>query len=138
MRLALIVLMLFLPLIAVQGQELGGHTNMTYDPQHGTQIEYLSDNGRSYLWYPGNRSVLPGYWKRNADQLCFQYGANTYNPATGHSGGGWECMPLALYVQAIAQRARGDLFGLAERDRAPFRLDRRKTTLEKLAGRLGN
>ncbi|WP_316356105.1 hypothetical protein [Devosia sp.] len=138
MRLLLIVLSLVLAITPTMAQNLAGHTVMIYDPQHGTQVEYLSQRGRTFLWYPGNDVVLDGRWKRDGDDLCFQYGENTYNPATGQQGGGWECMPFALYAQAIGERAPGDVFGLAERNRVPFRLDRRRTTLEKLLGRVTN
>ena len=43
-----------------------GRTNMTSDPGHGTQVEYLQSGGGAFLWYPGNKIVLPGHWKMDA------------------------------------------------------------------------
>jgi hypothetical protein len=121
---------------AAFAQEIGNYTHMSHDPAHGTQVEYLAANGKSYLWYPGNRSILPGRWKREGDNMCFAYGANTYNPATGQSGGGFECMPFPLYWGGIEQRMPGDILGLANRTAVPFHLEKRRTTLEKLLARV--
>jgi hypothetical protein len=115
---------------------LGGFTNMTTDSAHGTQIEYLAQNGKAYLWYPGNSVILPGRWKTEGAKVCFAYGENTYNPATGASGGGWECMSAQLYWWAIFERMPGDVLGLTGRQQAPFRLDRGHTTLEKILARV--
>ena len=38
-------------------------TTLTFDPGHGAQVEYVAANGTNFLWYPGNRVVLPGHWK---------------------------------------------------------------------------
>jgi hypothetical protein len=133
-----LVIALFLTLFAhaAFAQEVGNYTNMSKDPFHGTQVEYLSDDGRTYLWYPGNRSILQGRWKREGDGMCFAYGANTYNPATGQSGGGWECMPFRLFWGSIEQRMPGDILGLASRTEVPFVLEKRRTTLDKLLARV--
>ena len=63
------------------------------------QVTYARPDGAIFLWYPGNAVVLQGRWEirenvtdymragellrslKSAD-VCFQYGANTYNPAT--------------------------------------------------------
>lgn len=37
-------------------------TALHYDSGHGTQVEYMSADGHAFLWYPGNRSVVPGEW----------------------------------------------------------------------------
>jgi hypothetical protein len=113
----------------------GNQTTLTYDPGHGTQIEYVAANGTSYLWYPGNRVVLPGHWKRQGKDICWAYGANTYNPVTGQHGGGFECEPLGLYASSIVETAKGDVFGLAHRTRVPFQLTRTATTIATLLKR---
>jgi len=120
---------------ATAAEQLGGCTNMHVDRSRGSQVEYLTRSGKSYLWYPGNKVILEGRWKRQGDQMCFAYGANTYNPATGHRGGGSECTPYRLYWGGIFQRMNGDLFGLEGRREVPFVLSRKRTTLEALLKR---
>ena len=82
---------------------LSNSTVVSRDPnqfiqQHGTQVEYHASNGTSYLWYPGNSRVVVGNWQVQAGgifgaNLCYRYGANTYNPITNESGGSWNCSP---------------------------------------------
>lgn len=135
MRAIVISMLLLLSVPAAIAQQLGGFTNLTYESQHGTQIEYLADGGKAFLWYPGNRSVLEGRWKREGARMCFAYGGNTFNPVTGHQGGGWECMPYELYRGAISERAAGDIFALQDRRAVPFRLDAKRASLESLMAR---
>lgn len=91
--------------------------------QHGTQVEYHSTDGRSYLWYPGNRSVVQGQWRVESvpggTRLCYLYGPNTYNPVLGTRGGNWECRRggEAMLSQDVALKS--DPFGL-ESGRIPF------------------
>lgn len=110
-------------------------TVMSYGRSHGTQVEYLGSNGMSYLWYPGNRVVLPAPWKYQKNQICYLYGTNTYNPVTKQPGGSWECQPIATSKQTTVETAKGDVFGLAQRKTVPFVLPRARTTLSTLAGR---
>lgn len=112
--------------------KLANQTVVTFDPGHGTQIEYYDADGSTFLWYPGNRVILPGQWKLKGKDICYRYGANTHNPVTGQSGGGWECMPSALHQSAIVETANGDVFGLAGRQKVPFRLSRKQTSIEAL------
>jgi hypothetical protein len=112
--------------------DIGGYTNMTFDSGHGTQVEYVAAGGISFLWYPGNRVVLDGRWKRQGSDICFLYGANTYNPVTGVRGGAWECMPFRLYWGGITERMKGDIFALRGRGAVPFVLSKDRTTLERL------
>jgi len=136
MRRFLFAVLLFFVSSAVSAQQLGGYTQMMRDSQHGTQIEYLSEGGKAFLWYPGNASILEGRWKRQGADICFAYGENTYNPATGHVGGGWECMPFDLYWRVVEERMPGDIFSLQGRGAVPFKLERRRTTLAKLLARV--
>src|ERR1051325_4937627 len=60
-------------------------TRVTFMPEHGTQVTYMGRDGAVFLWYPGNRVLVPGRWtieacpnQPGAARLCFQYGANTY------------------------------------------------------------
>lgn len=137
---------------------LADRTFLTYSPQHGPQIEYISRGGTTYLWYPGNDVVLRGsatvLWESASAEiddpqegryrgqiklsyLCFRYAANTYNPATNHRGGGYECSPYATQRVAVKESGKGDIFGLASRSEAPFPLGRDATTLSALQKRLG-
>jgi len=112
-------------------------TNLTWDSGHGTQVEYLSAGGEAYLWYPGNKVILPGQWKAQGANLCFKYGPNTYNPVTHVYGDKWECEPKQLYTAHLFEQAKGDVFKLAGRTAAPFSLPRNIVTLEMLGQRIG-
>jgi hypothetical protein len=112
-------------------QKLAGYTAMTYDPGHGTQVEYLAPDGGAYLWYPLNSGIVVGAWKTEGNDVCFRYGRNTYNPVTRKAGGNWDCTPLALHSKHVVERARGDVFGLAS-GKLPFQLQRERTTIAKL------
>lgn len=135
MRAILLVLLLLVPLPVAMAEQVSGYTQMIYEGQHGTQIEYLAEGGEAFLWYPGNRVVLKGRWALEDRDICFAYGQNTFNPVTGHQGGGWECMPFELYGSAVAERMRGDVFALENRRAVPFSLDPQRTTLEQLLSR---
>lgn len=117
---------------------LGGRTNVTFSPSHGTQVEYLSRNGGAFLWYPGNATVVRGRWKLSpspygaGSDICFAYQVNSYNPAMGESGGHWECEPTRIYERNMVDSAGGDLFGLGTRDEVPFQLRPERTTLQAL------
>jgi hypothetical protein len=118
-------------------------TNLSYSPGHGTQVEYVAANGTNFLWYPGNAVVLPGRWKLRgtagvkATQICFVYGAHTYNPVTGVVGAQWECEATASYISLQVERANGDIFGLTHRTSVPFVLSRQRTSLADLSQHIG-
>ncbi|MGC4024338.1 MAG: hypothetical protein QM744_03815 [Mesorhizobium sp.] len=86
---------------------------------HGTQIEYLSPDGSTYLWYPGNAAVLPGRWKLQkqyyGSEICFLYGSYTYNPVTRQTGGNWECDIAAYYLLDRDEIVDGDPLKLSKR-----------------------
>lgn len=88
-------------------------TLLFYDPSHGNQIEYFAPDGKCYLWYPGNKRALPGHWRMEGDNICFLFGANTYNPVTGEIGGNWEKRPFKHFAETVAHTANGDVHGLA-------------------------
>lgn len=131
------VVWLLLGSLGSHAASIGGYTNLSYSPVHGTQIEYVANGGSNYLWYPGNAVILPGHWKAKGKDICFKYGANTYNPATGSAGAKWECMPLDLHKFSVKERAVGDPFGLAKRTAVPFVLSKFKSSLSAVAKRLG-
>jgi hypothetical protein len=125
-----------------------GKTRVTFMPGHGTQISYMRPDGAIFLWYPGNAVVLPGRWRIEARWaggtppakealLCFQYRPNTYNPVTQVLGGRQECVPARAMSRFIVDRADGDIFGLAGRSSAPFRLAREPTTIAAVKAQIG-
>lgn len=128
---------LLTPVLAF-AQELGGYTYMWRGPGHGTQVEYMSADGETFLWYPGNSVILPGHWKREGSDICFSYGPNTYNPVTGTKGGAWECETYRGFVGNIAERMEGDILGLAGRSKVPFKLSPDNTTLERLLAKVSS
>lgn len=121
---------------AAAAEPIGDYTNMSYDSGHGTQIEYLSKDGRAFLWYPGNTVILSGRWKQSGKNMCFAYSEASYNPVTGAKGGAFECMPYTLWWGSVEQRMKGDVLGLKGRAVAPFRLPKPRTTLEKVLARV--
>lgn len=120
---------------ALAGSQYSDVTFMHFGPGHGTQVEYLGPDGMSYLWYPGNRVVVPAPWKIRSSQMCFRYPSRSYNPVTGERGGRWECNPLSVYARTIVEQTRSDIFGLAKRKTVPFVLSPQRTTLSNLARR---
>jgi hypothetical protein len=121
---------------------LVNQTMVTYDPGHGTQVEFIAKNGRTYLLYPGNKIILQGEWKLNRTKkpkvfdLCFRYPENSYNPVTGDKGGSWSCQPAGFYLAVVVDHAKGDVLGLSKQQAVPFVLSKRKTTLANLLGKL--
>lgn len=122
-------------------QLFSDRTSMSYDPCHQEQIEYNAPDGRSYLWYGNNKTILRGLWEivtNNNDprisirtksnsgtpmaQYCQKYEPGSYNPSTRQSSGRWECLPLFLIAQNTVAGAAGDVFGLAEASEVPGRL----------------
>jgi len=129
-------------------------TRMSHDSSHGTQVSYVTSDGKTFLWYPGNRVVLSGRWQacesrfghlsqKGSEQVvitygvvCFKYGANTRNPVTGVRGAKWQCAPAGALEQTQVEERSGDIFGLSKRTQVPFVLPKKRTTLNALAARL--
>ncbi|MGV3650466.1 MAG: hypothetical protein ACO1OK_03515 [Devosia sp.] len=113
-------------------------TVMSYDRGHGTQVEFIAGNGKTYLLYPGNRAIVRGEWKLdrtstpNVFNMCFRYPTNSYNPVTGTRGGRWECQVAGFYFASLAEIVPGDVLGLARQQNVPFVLSRNKTSLARL------
>ena len=113
-------------------------TAMTYDRGHGTQVEFVAGNGKTYLLYPGNTVIVRGKWKLTRTSnpkvfdMCFRYPDNSHNPVTGQSGGGWECRPAGFYLRDLVEVRDGDVLGLARSKEVPFVLARKKTRLDAL------
>lgn len=45
---------------------LANKTSVSNSRQHGPQASYASPDGRVFLWYPGNDTILEGEWKIRA------------------------------------------------------------------------
>ena len=69
-------------------------------------------------------------------KVCFKYGPNTYNPATGAKGDTWECGPASRGDARLVEQRPGDSFGLAKKVAVPFTLPRDKTTIDQLLARM--
>jgi hypothetical protein len=94
--------------------EFSGKTVLGYETSHGNQIEFLDVDGRCFLWYPGNRMILPGLWKTHGKNIAFRYGRETYNPVTGgQRGGQWDTRPLEVWASTIIDVHPGDPCRLA-------------------------
>lgn len=119
-----------------------GVTFVHYDRGHGTQVEYMAKNGKTYLLYPGNKVVVRGTWKLDRTDkpkvfnLCFKYPGNSYNPMTKQAGGGWECQPAGFALTDVVDSAEGDVLGLAKSEKVPFVLSKRKARLSDLLRKL--
>ncbi|MDO5632925.1 MAG: hypothetical protein Q4G22_13970 [Paracoccus sp. (in: a-proteobacteria)] len=110
---------------------LSDTTVRSYSGPHGTQIEYLAADGRSHLLYPGNARIVPGEWQIRGSgeinaEMCFRYGPNTYNPATGSHGSNWECGFLTDYLMYRDEIIDGDVLRLAGRTVVPAPLPKRQ------------
>jgi len=127
---------------------LSNKTTMSYDKQHGTQISFYRGDGVEFLWYPGNSQVLRGQWSvieeevgfspdgiekfvADAGKICFEFGKNTYNPATKRIGEK-ECENAGIHEAYVSERQEGDVFGLANVTDVPFVLSRERTSLAAL------
>jgi hypothetical protein len=119
---------------------LSGSTVRTYNNLHGSQIETLLQDGRTFLWYPGNNSLVPGQWTTRSagtrTQMCFRYGANSYNPVTNTAGGNWECGPARLYLLGAEEVVSGDPLLLSTRG-LPFVLERENLSISQAMQRIG-
>jgi hypothetical protein len=125
-------------------------TRLNLTTSHGPQVTYTSADGKTYLWYPGNQVILSGEWKvelREARRqttgdmvqlpvICFKYGANTYNPATGSRGAVWECVLAEDSLGRSKESEAGDPFGLSKRAQPPFVLTRDLTTFREIKARM--
>ena len=98
---------------------------------HGWLAEYSAADGRTWLWYPGNKAVVEGRWKIEARparlkgkaisvvEICFTY-PGAYNAVEGKPGDRWDCWPAFEEVsdpEGLERRGRevraGDVFNLS-------------------------
>ncbi|EEA96486.1 hypothetical protein [Pseudovibrio sp. JE062] len=103
-----------------------GRTYLSFNRLHGFQVEYFGANKTNFLWYPGNKVVLPGRWKVDGQFVCYQYGSNTYNPVTNKRGGKWSCSPREFSAKGVVASLKGDPYGLSRSKKAPYVLQKCK------------
>jgi hypothetical protein len=125
-------------------------TRLNITNSHGPQVTHTTADGKSFLWYPNNKVLLAGEWKlepRAAQHkvtrenveipfICFKYGANTYNPATGSRGAAWECGIAQDSLRRTVESESGDTFGLSKRAQPPFVLTRDVRTFRDIKVRI--
>lgn len=101
-----------------------GKTYVFFDRAHGFQLEYFGADGLSWLWYPGNQTVVPGQWRTDGGSICFKYPTASFNPVTQVEGGAWECALLDHTRPRVVALRDGDPYGLERAEAAPYPLDR--------------
>ncbi len=140
---------------AAARKQIAGTTYRGWTMAHGNQIEHATPDGRLFLWYPGNTVILPGHWKiatlgeetgkmketcpglAGQTRICFKYGTDTRNPATGNVGSSWECEFFAHFLKARRELVPGDPLGLARLKVPPFLLPRDDVSIDTIRGRMG-
>ena len=108
---------------ADNGGSLGDHTFLSYDDQHGVQIEYLTGDGLAHLWYPGEARVISGTWRAAGEEICFVYPEYDFELAPERPAGDAHCMTLANFFATTLSKTENDPFALAGGG-APFVLHR--------------
>lgn len=128
-------------------------TRITYMLGHGSQISYSSSDGKIYLWYPGNKTVVEGTWTVRQgtpsrvegpngpmmlaeNRICFIYGANTYNPVTKQWGGSGDCIRTKAFGRYVTELRRGDVFGLSRKREVPFVRSGAPTSIDSLLAQM--
>lgn len=84
---------------------------------HGIYVEYTAQDGRLYMWYPGNGGTVTGTWgiseAFSPPRACFKYFA-AYHGVTGEFEPD-ECVPAEQTLSGayVVDKRKGDAFGLA-------------------------
>lgn len=105
------------------------YTVATDSVGNGIQVEYFAPDGRSYLWYPGNSSVVQAQYRYGLviprdgsvgriGTIEFLYPSNTIDK-TGRRGGEWESRGISEYRVYVMASQRGDIFNLSS-GKAPY------------------
>ena len=138
-------------------ERIGNTTRSSHNYAHGTQIEFHAANGRSYLWYPGNNTIVPALWRiaegseriivhvqtasgvevRKAviPEICYLYPGSSFNPVTNQRGGGWDCRSIKRFRYSTVESRKGDVFGLSRSAFPPFILTNDRTTIDAILAR---
>lgn len=105
----------------------GGWTYLSFSQAHGFQVNYLSADGKAWLWYPGNTKAVSEEWKRKRvsgqEAVCWRHPSNSYNPVLKKRGGSFACELLSISQRTIVARLKGDTFKLSS-GKVPYRLNR--------------
>ncbi|RHX86632.1 hypothetical protein [Leptospira stimsonii] len=91
-----------------------------FDVSHGNQIVFFSLDGRTFLWYPGQTTMINGYWKVIKNRLLCLYYTDQILPSTTEPNDDWNCFPLHLYKSNIQESASGNRYDLAWNGKTPF------------------
>jgi hypothetical protein len=110
-------------------------TLVTWTGPQGTQVSYLGAGGKSYLWAPGNDSVLSGTWRIDPNATSRQ-SPIAYVAVCVQYGGSADCRPAEILERITMDQADGDVFGLEGRSAVPLRLVRDRTNIAMLQQRL--
>ncbi|MDZ4726587.1 MAG: hypothetical protein SH817_10545 [Leptospira sp.] len=93
--------------------------------QHGNQIEFNSNSGITFLWYPNNKNLVSGFYKIKDNRvICFNYSGIARNEFTGEFSGNWNCQDLLSYYNKVREKIKGNVFNLNESKAIPFTLER--------------
>lgn len=126
--------------------KISNQTIRTYSPAFGTQIEYHGADGRTALWFHGNRRIVHGRWRSKMrvipsklsgkkyaiPMLCYTYGSNTYNPVTKKRGGKEKCIAASIAFKRLKGARKGDVFRLAGRTGVPFVMQKKQYSFSDL------
>jgi hypothetical protein len=110
-------------------------TLVTWTGPQGTQVTYLGAGGKSYLWAPGNDTVLSGTWRIDPNATSPQ-SRIAYVAVCVQYGGSADCRPAEILERITMDQADGDVFGLEGRTAVPLRLARDRTNIAMLQQRL--
>jgi hypothetical protein len=110
-------------------------TLVTWTGPQGTQVSYLGAGGKSYLWAPGNDTVLSGTWRVDPNATSPQ-SRIAYVAVCVQYGGSADCRPAEILERVTMDQADGDVFGLEGRSAVPLRLARDRTNIAMLQQRL--
>lgn len=107
----------------------------------GTQVEYFAEDGRWFLWSPGNAELASGTWTlrswRRLDryQVCIaSSGTVTSALARYPQEDDFKCALLVEYAGKITEARQADSFALSN-GRMPFLLGKEPTTIDDLLKR---
>lgn len=96
--------------------ELSDRTSIVRQTGHGIYVEYTAPDGRLFMWYPQNTSVVTGTWgvleTQSPPEACFKY-KDSSHPLTGEFEPE-ECVPADQIIGRayVVDSRQGDAFEL--------------------------
>ena len=106
---------------------LGGATSRVYNPDFGTQIEYLATDGKAYLVNAANDGILVGDWlaaespfRGATADICLRYPDGEVFEPIGRLPSGLQCRPGRTFIYIKDEVLPGDVLGLASGDQERF------------------